>query len=59
MEYKAEQAFSEFLDSIEGDRAFGEVQDILRAVFLEGYRNGEKNAPVQVIYIVNKKRTEE
>lgn len=54
-----EQAFSDFLDSLEGDRVFGDLQDVLRAVFLEGYRNGEKNAPVQVIYIIHKKRTEE
>lgn len=52
---EVEVAFGEFLDSDEGDKLFGDIQDLVRAVFIAGYKSGQTNA--SVVYIVNSNRT--
>ena len=59
MDRQFEQAFSDFLDSYKSDKIFDDFQDLIREVFLEGYKMGEKRSAIQVIYIINKKRAEE
>lgn len=57
--HNPEQAFSDFLDKNNTDEIFDNFQDLIRIAFFEGYKMGEKNSGVQVIYIINKKRAEE
>ena len=51
---KLENAFDDFLDSEEGDRLFGEFQDMVRTAFIEGYKSGRRDSGV--VYIVHSPR---
>ena len=59
MDKQIEQDFSDFMDSHEADNIFENFQDLIRLAYLEGYKSGQKNSNIQIIYITNKKRAED
>lgn len=54
MDMKQEQAFGDFLESKRADALFEGFQDLIRTAFIEGYKTGQQNPHIQVVYISGK-----
>ena len=59
MDKLLEKSFSEFLETQRADRIFDEFQDMIRAAYLDGYRRGQQDAQVHIVYVASKKRAED
>ena len=54
MDMSQEQVFGDFLESKRADELFGSFQDLIRTAFIEGYKTGQQNPQIQIVYISGK-----